>query len=66
MTTDNLESTANRVRVTYQHPVKENVILEVVGTMETDMNADTVLVRRIDGVLIDIPRINVLKFDQLT
>ena len=55
----------NKVRVTYQHPVKENVILEVVGILESELTADVVLVRRLDGVLVDIPRLNVLKTDQL-
>lgn len=55
----------NRVRVTYQHPIKENVVLEVVGTLESELTADVVLVRRLDGVLVDIPRLNVLKTDQL-
>ena len=58
--------TENRYRVTYTHPVKENVVLEVVGTLESELTAETVLVRRIDGVLIDIPNNNVLKTDKLS
>jgi hypothetical protein len=56
----------NKVKVTYRHQIKENTILEVAGHMESEADAPIVLVRRLDGVLIDIPRQNVIKIDQLS
>ena len=56
----------NKVKVTYQHPRKENTILEVAGFLESDKTAEVVLVRRLDGVLVDIPQLNILKIDELS
>lgn len=62
----NSENTDGRVRITYNHQIKQNTILEVVGLLESTLEDEVVLVRRLDGALIDIPRMNIVKFEQLT
>lgn len=48
-----------KVRITYEHPVKEDVELEVVGFVyHTDDT--TTYVKRIDGYSIDIPTDKIL------
>jgi len=48
-----------KVRVTYQHPVRPDETLEVVGYVyETDDT--TTYVKRLDGYSIDIPTANIL------
>lgn len=54
----------NRVRYTYNHPVKEGVTLEVVGK-EEKIEGDTTYVRRIDGYIIDIPTANITNKETL-
>lgn len=54
----------NRVRYTYNHPVKEGVTLEVVGK-EEKIEGDTTYVRRIDGYIIDIPTANIINKETL-
>jgi hypothetical protein len=51
-------STENRIKYTYNHPVKEGVQLEVVGK-EEKIEGDTTYVRRIDGYIVDIPTANI-------
>lgn len=58
-------STDGRIRYTYNHPVKEGVVLEVVGTEER-VEGDTTLVRRVDGYIIDIPTANITNKEQLS
>jgi len=48
-----------KVRITYQHPVKEGVELEVVGFVY-DADETTTYVKRIDGYSIDIPTDKIL------
>jgi len=56
----------NKVKITYRHQIKENVMLQVVGNLESELTAETVLVRRLDGVLIDIPVGNIIQVDELS
>ena len=58
--------TENKFKVTYRHPRKEGAILEVAGILESELNAETLLIRRLDGVLVDIPQVNVIKAEQLS
>lgn len=48
-----------KVRITYQHPMKEDVDLEVVGFVY-DQDDTTTYVKRIDGYSIDIPTDKIL------
>ena len=41
-------------------------MLQVVGNLESELTAETVLVRRLDGVLIDIPVGNIIQVDELS
>ena len=45
---------STKVRITYQHPVREDETLEVVGVIN-EVTDDTTFVTRIDGYPIDIP-----------
>lgn len=56
----------NKVKITYRHQVKEGVMLQVVGNLESELTAETVLVRRLDGVLVDIPVGNIIQVDELS
>lgn len=56
----------NKVKITYRHPLKESVMLQVVGNLESELTAETVLVRRLDGILIDIPVGNIIQVDELS
>ena len=49
----------NKVKVTYNHPIKEDVQLEVVGWIDR-VEGDTTWVKRIDGYMIDIPSANII------
>lgn len=46
-------------RITYQHPMKEGVELEVVGYVIQN-NETTTVVQRVDGYNIDFPTANIL------
>jgi len=54
----------NKVRVTYNHPNKEGVQLEVVGWIDR-VEGDITWVKRIDGYMIDIPSANIISQDVL-
>lgn len=49
----------SKVRITYNHPVKDGVTLEVVGWVY-DSSDETTYVKRLDGYNIDIPTGNIL------
>lgn len=52
-------------KITYTHPTKEGVSLEVVGTIER-VEGDTTYVRRIDGYIVDFPTANITEEVDLT
>lgn len=53
-----------KVRITYEHPAKEGVQLEVVGEVY-DTSEDTTFVKRVDGYSIDVPTANIIKTEEL-
>ena len=53
-----------KVKIIYNHPVKDGVQLEVVGFVN-DVTEDTTFVTRIDGYPIDIPTANIISQDVL-
>jgi hypothetical protein len=53
-----------KVRITYTHPVKPDVQLEVVGWVN-DVTDDTTFITRIDGYPIDIPTANIISQEVL-
>tara|TARA_X000000950_G_C13664676_1_gene557400 strand:- start:28 stop:207 length:180 start_codon:yes stop_codon:yes gene_type:complete len=57
-------SSDGRVRYTYNHPVKEGVVLEVVG-VEERVEGEYTLVRRLDGIIVDIPTANITNTETL-
>lgn len=61
----------SKIKYTYLHPLagvegsgKEGVQLEVAGTFE-GIEGDNTLVRRLDGLLIDIPTANIISANTL-
>lgn len=58
-------STDGRKKYTYNHPVKEGEVLEVVGTDERTEGAYT-MVRRLDGIIVDIPTANITNTEELS
>tara|TARA_B110000285_G_C14904813_1_gene505033 strand:- start:30 stop:209 length:180 start_codon:yes stop_codon:yes gene_type:complete len=51
-------STDGRKKYTYNHPVKEGVELEVIGTEER-VEGEYTYVRRLDGIIVDMPTANI-------
>jgi hypothetical protein len=58
--------TEGRIKYTYNHPVKEGVTLEVVGTGEEKVEGDTTYIRRIDGYILDVPTANITNKESLS
>ena len=54
-----------KVRIKYNHPMKKDVVLEVIGHI-TDSNDTTLIVTRIDGYPIDIPLDAIISTEELT
>lgn len=59
------EETAGRIKYTYNHPVKEGVVLEVIA-VEEKVEGDYTFVRRLDGIIVDIPTANITNKENLT
>jgi|TARA_B100001093_G_scaffold31806_2_gene27507 hypothetical protein len=57
--------TAGRKKITYNHQIKEGVVLEVIGTIN-EVNDTTTFVRRLDGIIVDIPTANITNTETLT
>lgn len=57
--------TAGRKKITYNHPIKDGVVLEVIGTIN-EVNDTTTFVRRLDGIIVDIPTANITNTETLT
>lgn len=48
----------SRYRITYTHELKPEVVLEVVGTKEREEDG-RMYIRRIDGIIVDMPTANI-------
>ena len=57
--------TAGRKKITYNHQIKEGVVLEVIGTIN-EVNDTTTFVRRLDGIIVDIPTANIKNTENLS
>lgn len=57
--------TAGRKKITYNHPVKEGVVLEVIGTVDA-VTDTTTFVQRLDGIVVDIPTTNITNTETLS
>ena len=57
--------TEGRKKITYNHQIKEGVVLEVIGTIN-EVNDTTTFVRRLDGIIVDIPTANITNTETLT
>lgn len=48
----------SKYRITYNHEIKDSVVLEVVGTKEREEDG-RMYIRRIDGIIVDMPVANI-------
>ena len=55
-------STDGRKKYTYNHPVKEGVELEVIATEER-VEGEYTYVRRLDGIIVDMPTATLAEMD---
>lgn len=58
-----------RVRILYQHPLKEGVELEQAGELPDELNnegSDQWILKRHDGMIIDIPKDKVNEIFELS
>lgn len=55
----------SKYRITYNHEIKDGVVLEVVGTKEREEDG-RMYIRRIDGIIVDMPTANITEEVEIT
>jgi hypothetical protein len=55
----------SKYRITYNHEIKDGVVLEVVGTKEREEDG-RMYIRRIDGIIVDMPTTNITEEVEIT